>query len=176
MNDLRNRLREITENRMPDTHPGLIEGLRPEYLHSIEALPSPVPIERYTCAMYAFNLVEDEEYKSIVLASPEPVYASTRFVQRLIDRGNLERLAEPQVGALVAYRLDRTVTHIGRMISPDRAESKWGIGHLYRHSLLEVPSNYGDEWEFYGAVDADSALDELADFAREHGVRFAGDA
>jgi hypothetical protein len=97
--------------------------------------------------MYAFDLVEDEEYKSIVLASSGPVYASTGFVQRLIDHDTLEQLDQPLAGALVVYRFSGAVTHIGRMISCDRIESKWGIGHLYRHALLEVPSQYGDELE-----------------------------
>ncbi len=125
--------------------------------------------------MYAFDLVENEEYKGIVLAARGPVYASTGFVQRLIDHGTLERLAEPQTGALVVYRLNRDVTHIGRMLSRERVESKWGIGHLYRHALLEVPSQYGDDCEFFAAIDAEAALDELADFAREHGARSQGD-
>ena len=175
MTDLRTRLRDVTENGMPESHPRLIEQLRAMYAHTIEVVPSPAPIDRYTCAMYAFDLVEDEEYRNIVLAARGPVYASTGFVQRLIDHGTLEPLDQPLAGALVIYRLNGAVTHIGRMISRDRIESKWGIGHLYRHALLEVPSQYGDELEFYAAIDADAALDELADFAREHGVRFEGD-
>ena len=175
MNDLRERLREVTLNGMPDTHPDLIEQLRHVFAHSIEIVPSPTPINRYTCAMYAFDLVEDEEYKTIVLASPAPVYASTGFVQRLIDHGTLRRLDEPQADHLVVYRLDHAVTHIGRTLTRERVESKWGIGHLYRHALFEVPSQYGDECEFYATIDANVALDELATFARDHGVQFEGD-
>jgi hypothetical protein len=176
MNELRERLREITENGKPDTHPGLIDRLRRVSPHSIEIVKSNAPIERYTCAMYAFDLVENDEYASIVLASPKPVYASTEFVQRLIDRGMLEPLTRPQNDSLVVYRWKGSVTHIGRMLSAERALSKWGIGHLYRHALLEVPSQYGDETEFYRPIDADTTLDAMADFAREHGVRFVGDS
>ena len=176
MSDLRSRLTEITSNGLPNSHPRLIDQLQLDHVHGIEFVSFPVAIERYTCAMHAFDLVEDEEYAGLVLASPAPVYASTGFVQRLIDRGVLERLAQPQSSALVVYRLGRTVKHIGRTLSPERCESKWGIGHLYRHGLLEVPSDYGDCLEFYRAIDRDSALDELVIFAREHGVQFVGDA
>jgi hypothetical protein len=175
MNELRERLRDITENGRPDSHPPLIDELRRIHPHSIEIIEPAAPIERYTCAMYALDLVENDEYAGIVLASPKPIYASTAFVQRLIDRGTLVPLTQPKSDALVVYRLRGSVTHIGRMLSATRVESKWGIGHLYRHALLEVPMQYGDETEFYRAIDTDCALDALADFAREHGVRFVGD-
>jgi hypothetical protein len=175
VNELRERLRDITENGRPDTHPRLIDALRRAHPHSIEIVESDAPIGRYTCAMYAFDLLENDEYAGIVLASPKPVYASTGFVQRLIDHETLEPLTRPQVDSLVVYRSQGSVTHIGRMLSARRVESKWGIGHLYRHALLEVPMQYGDETEFYRAIDTDCALDALADFAREHGVRFVGD-
>jgi hypothetical protein len=126
--------------------------------------------------MYAFGFEEDKEYEAIVLASPAPVYASTGFVQRLIDRGTLRKLDVPESEALVVYRLNGALTHIGKMLSLERIESKWGIGHLYRHALLEVPAQYGDEMEFFDAIDVDTALDELSIFAREFGVRFKDDA
>lgn len=175
MNELREHLRDITENGRPDTHRRLIEELRLFNSHGIQIVESGAPIERYTCAMYAFDLVENDEYAGIVLASPKPIYASTGFVQRLIDRRILEPFTSPRSDSLVVYRSQGSVTHIGRMITAERVESKWGIGHLYRHALFEVPTQYGEELEFYGAIDADTALDGLADFASEHGVRFVGD-
>jgi hypothetical protein len=175
MNELREHLRDITENGRPDTHPRLIEELRRLNPHGIQIVESGAPIERYTCAMYAFDLVENDKYTSIVLASPKPVYTSTGFVQRLIDRRTLEPLTSPRSDSLVVFRSRGSVTHIGRMITAERVESKWGIGHLYRHALLEVPTQYGEELEFYGVIDANTVLDGLADFAREHGVRFVGD-
>ncbi len=172
MNSLRARLREITENGAPNGHAQLIEQLRQAYVHSIEVVASPAPISRYTCAVHALDLVEDEEYESIVMASPRHVFASPGFVQRLIDRHALEQIGQPQAGRLVVYRSAGAVIHIGKMLSPERVESKWGIGHLYRHGLLEVPLHYGDEIEFFNGVDLDTVLDELVDFARESGVQF----
>ena len=88
----------------------------------------------------------------------------------------MRKLDVPESEALVVYRLNGALTHIGKMLSLERIESKWGIGHLYRHALLEVPAQYGDEMEFFDAIDVDTALDELSIFAREFGVRFKDDA
>jgi hypothetical protein len=169
---LRTALREITQNGRPDSHPRLIAELTSLHKHDIEVVASPTPIDRYTCAVHAFDLVDDQEYEAIVLASPDHVYASPSFVQRLIDRGRLERIAEGMVGGLIIYRADGTIQHIGRLISPERVESKWGVGHLYRHGLLAVPLQYGSEIEFAAAIRSDAVLDELVEFARENGVEF----
>jgi hypothetical protein len=174
MNALRTRLREITENGAPDTHPQLIDELRQTHPHSIEVVESPAPISRYTCVVHSLDLVEDEEYETIVLASPKHVFASPGFLQRLIDCEVLNHIGQPQPGSLVVYRAEGAATHVGKMLSPDRVESKWGIGHLYRHALLEVPSH--DELQFFNAIDADTVLDELVEFAKENGVEFEGDA
>jgi hypothetical protein len=176
MLDLRTLLREITENGRPDSHPALIEELRKTFPHGIQVLPSHTPIHRYTCAMYALDLVENPEYIAIVMASPDHVFASTAFVQRLLDRGVLERAKQRKKGCLVVYRDNRIVKHIGKLVSRDRVISKWGIGHLYEHGLNEAPSQYGNGIEFFSAIDADTALDELVTFAKENGVRFEDDS
>lgn len=66
------------------------------------------------------------------------------------------------------------MTHIGKMLSPERVESKWGVGHLYRYGLQEIPLQYGDEVEFFSGIGLDSAFHELLEFAKENGVRFEG--
>ena len=55
-------------------------------------------------------------------------------------------------------------------------ESKWGVGGLYHHGLLEVPENYGSELRFFSSVDREFTLDRYVEYAREHGVQFEGDA
>lgn len=110
------------------------------------------------------------------MASPGNVFASTVFVQRLIDRGTIERLRRAQADALVVYRSNGVVTHIGQAAFSDRVQHKWGVGHIYRHDLFEVPLQYGDDLEFYGAISRDLVLEELAEFAGAHGVRFVGDS
>jgi len=175
LKDLRTLVWEITENGAPDTHPKLIEELKEEYAHTIEIVVPPAPIHRFTCAVHAFGLIGNQDYEGIVMAAPKHVFAGTGFVQRLIDSGTLEPLTKPQNGDLVVYRSAGDIKHIGRMLSPDRVESKWGIGHLYRHALLEVPANYGDAFELFKGVDVNTVLDAFVEFARENGVKFEGD-
>lgn len=172
---LRQRLDEITENGNPESHPDLIAQLRQYVPHAIEVVPSPAPISRYTCVVHALNLVENKEYEEIVLASPKHVFASPAFVDRLISRQVLAPAPCKCSGSLVLYRQGGRLKHIGKMVLADNVESKWGVGHLYRHPMLEVPAKYGCETEFVDAIDADVAIDELVVWARENGVRFEGD-
>ena len=60
---------------------------------------------------------------------------------------------QPQVGDLAIYLVeiggDREQTHIGRIKSPGRVLSKWGYGHVYEHTLDEVPVEYGEHVRFF---------------------------
>lgn len=176
MSALRRRLHEITDNGAPQTHQDLIEGLRCELPHSIQVVQATVPNDRYTCVMHALDIVEDAEYIAIVAAAPRDIFASPRFVERLISQGHLHELAAPADGALVVYCDQGSVKHIGRLLTAMRVESKWGVGCLYRHGLLEVPENYGSELRFFSSVDREFTLDRYVEYAREHGVQFEGDA
>ncbi len=173
MNALRLRLREITENAPADDHPRLIEDLRRVHARTIELVVARARIERYTCAVHALDLIENREYEKIVWAAQgDVVFASTGFVQRLIDRELLVKADLPGPGRLVVYRDGDLVTHIGKTLSPERVESKWGIGQRWRHGLWEVPSQYGCDVEFFDAIDTDTVLDEMVEFAKENGVSF----
>lgn len=176
MCDLRHQLHQITDNGAPETHPQLIQELGREFPHSIDVAQGSAPNDRYTCAMHAFDLVEDPEYIAITKAAPRDLFASPRFVERLIALGHLAELARPQPDALVVYLDGGAVKHIGRLLSETRVESKWGVGHLYYHGLFEVPSSYGSELRFFEPVDREFVLDRYVEYARENGVRFEDDA
>jgi hypothetical protein len=60
------------------------------------------------------------------------------------------------------------VTHIGIVNGSGRARSKWGIGQLYEHALMEVPIQYGDDVESIGR---DSVLNHFVDYAWTMGFR-----
>jgi hypothetical protein len=126
--------------------------------------------------MHSLDLIEDPEYIAIAEAAPRDIFASPRFVQRLIENGHLVEIPNAQSGALVIYFDNGIVKHIGRLVGEVRVESKWGVGHLYRHGLFEVPSTYGSHVGFFRAIDREFALDQYVEYAREHGVRFEGDA
>ncbi len=176
MSELRVRLFEITENRQPHTHRNLIERLAEEFPHTIRVIEGQAPIERYTCAMHAFGLIENDEYIRIVQAAPPYIFASPSFIQRLVLKSRLTELPNPQPGALIVYSEFGCAKHAGKMLAADHVESKWGVGHLYHHGVLEVSGNYGSELRSFEAIDTDFALDEFAEYAREHGVRLEGDA
>lgn len=172
MDKLRIRFQEITDNGDTDSHKNLIQELRHEFNHTIETIDSHTPISRYTCAMHAFDLIENQEYIQIIHAAPSYVYASPSFIQRLISLNKLIRLPEVQVGALAVYFDNGCVKHIGKLIKTDRVESKWGIGDLYHHAVKEVPASYGTQVQYYEKFDTESALDEFVEYAKEHGVEF----
>jgi hypothetical protein len=176
MSDLRDRLQEITDNGEPQTHRELLRELGRELPHTIEIVKGPAQDSRYTCAMHAFDLIEDAEYIAIVMAAPRDVFASPRFVERLIAQGHLVESGGPRQGGLVVYFSNGKVEHIGRLLGEARVESKWGIGHLYHHGLLEVPTKYGSVTRFFEAINRDLALDQYVEYAKENGVRFRGDA
>ena len=176
MHELRRRLHEITNNGAPETHQDLIEDLCREIPHSIEVVQAAAPNHRYTCVMHALDIVENGEYIAIANAAPREIFASPRFVELLIVNGDLHELTGPSEGALVVYCDQGSVKHIGRLLAATRVESKWGVGFLYRHELLEVPENYGSDLRFFTSVDREFALDRYVEYAREHGVRFEGDA
>lgn len=176
MRELRRRLYEITENGAPATHRHLIESLRRELPHSIEVVQTEAPNYRYTCVMHALDVIENIEYIAIANAAPRDVFASPSFVERLIAQDYLHELGTPEKGALVVYCYQGSVKHIGRLLTATRVESKWGLGFLYRHELLEVPENYGSDLRFFSPVDREFTLDRYVEYAREHGVQFEGDA
>src|SRR5437773_11416307 len=120
--------------------------------------------------MHALSLIEDDEYIAIARAAPRDVFASPRFVERLIDQGHLAELDAPQPGSLVVYFDQGRVKHIGRLLSATRVESKWGEGHLCHHRVFEVPISYGSVARFFEPIDRDYALDRDVEYARENGV------
>lgn len=167
---MRTRLLEITENGAPSSHGRLIEALRKETGHSIRVLTAPGDNLRFNCVMYAFGIETDQEYVRLVRACPLRVHADTAFVQFLIEDRTIVEQVDPQDGLLAVYFDDNGVRHIGRLSSESRVVSKWGMGHLYEHSPLEVPQNYGNVVRSFSAVDRSTVLDRFVVFARVNGV------
>lgn len=112
--------------------------------------------------MYALNI--DPVQSSI----PFVCYATTQYVRSLIDQGHIDDIGEnPPEGSLAIFFEEDTVTHIGIVHSPGRIFSKWGIGNLYEHTLLQIPSSYGNEVRYFSTIDPDKAFELLERF---HGV------
>lgn len=131
----------------------MLETLRKEIPHSIEMLSGPNDNLRYNCVMYALGIEENQEYIELVYACPEDIHGDTSFVQFLIQNGDLDERKHPELGLLAVYFDEGVVRHIGRLISESRVVSKWGIGQLYEHDILNVPRSYGGIVRYFTATE-----------------------
>lgn len=140
-----------------DTHAARLTEIAQVVPHTISALPSAEPLEKYNCVMHAPGLIgRMDQY-------PHPLLvAKTAFVSYLVDEAL--QPCEPGSGALVTWSAAGKLTHVGKLVSPDRAESKWGNGILCAHGLEETPFRYGDVSGFYCSIRPDVVLHHLERF------------
>jgi hypothetical protein len=166
--ELRRLLNEMTHDLNVKSHRGLLTAISTKISNTVRILPSPAdePLENFNCVMYALGLVGALEHPCSPLGR---FYAGTAFISSLISDGKL-RPCEPDTGALVTWSSLEDLKHVGVLLAPDRAVSKWGIGYLYEHALLELPTTFGNQLAFYGALDADAALEHLHQFLVATGV------
>lgn len=169
---LRNRLQEMTEVTDVSQHPAILTRLTRDVLNSIRILESEHPIDRYTCVMYAFAFTEKPEYTEIASFGLGRISAGPTFIHWLLAGNYLAELPQRNASDLVLYFSNGHFKHVGVVGDRARTTSKWGIGHLYEHEALEVPSSYGDELRFYRALSYDDAYSCFVEFAKEHGMQF----
>lgn len=168
---LRILLEEMTRDcRVPiDTYPATLATIRRKTAHTIRVLSAPLdePLTEFNCVMHALGLVgriEDPSGKGF-----NRWYADLGFLQSLIDRGILKPCA-PTPGAVVTWSSAGRLRHVGVLVTRRRAASKWGIGYLYEHALLQVPTNYGDDLAFYSPLEPEDALNRLKAYYAVTGV------
>lgn len=102
---------------------------------------------------------------------PRSVHPNTHFLKFLKDRTILLPVDRLSAGLVVTYSNAKGIRHVARAISKSMAESKWGLGHLYRHALMEVPSSYGSKLSYFTSPDAAAVVGEFVQFARCQGAR-----
>lgn len=168
--DLRRQLDAITQSP-PEQHPDLIAALRPRYSHTIELAdvlaPSGTAISKFTCFMYAFDLVTSVIVGKI--ASESVTCPGSNFVAYLADQ-HLTELPQSDTsdGDVVIYSNSGGIEHAGTLTARRRIVSKWGdLGHLWEHAIEEVPSSYGDEIRFYRAPGPGVAEEAFEAYARQ---------
>jgi hypothetical protein len=158
-------LRELLDETVSDlekhpleTHSERLREIASITPHSIVVLDSTEPIGRFNCVMHALGLVgRMAEY-------PHPLWvAKTAFVSYLIGKEVLKG-CEAQPGALVAWSTSEGLKHLGRLVEPYRAESKWGLGILCQHALKELPIRYGDRSGFYTPPTPETVLEHLEEW------------
>jgi hypothetical protein len=169
---LRRKLENITKNNSVDQQPRLIEALRKEIPHTIQIAVSELPIEKYTCIPYAFDLSNNPDYSEISKLGMGRVFASMDFVGYLLNKKSLAEKCQNGVTTndIVLYFAQDNVMHAGKVVNIDRLISKWGIGNLYEHDLYEVPESYGNEVRFFRMLDKHKALELFLDYAEYQGI------
>jgi len=166
---LRALLDKLTDNDVTKlaSFPAGLAAISAEAPHSIRILsaPSSDPNTEPNCVMYALGLIGKLEDPCTPLGR---YYADMRFLRSLIDSGVLHPCS-PTSGCLASWSSPGGLKHIGKLVTAYRAASKWGIGYVCEHALLEVPANYGDHISYYAPLKPDDALEHLARF--HHWVR-----
>lgn len=122
----------------------------PKELKVLEA--PPLKDDNYNCFIYVLNLQKDQQFlgeKNFKFQNLEKLF------QSLIERGELKRLEEPEVGSLVVYRThDNHISHVGLTEENGKVISKWSWGPLLEHDVFDVPDHYGDIIEFYTGLES----------------------
>lgn len=167
---LRERLHRIAYDYDPIYHLKLIEALRAEHPHSVRPMTDRSSNLRFNCVMYALDAHEDQLLINLVLRCPYEVHPSTAFAQFLIDKGHLVECSAADGTTLVVYLKDDKIKHVGRLVAGNRVVSKWGVGHLYEHDFMEVPSSYGDTIRFFRRHGEKPIADLFRAFAEANGV------
>jgi len=169
---LRELLQQITHDEVVATHAPRIEEARTQFGHTIAVLSADQEYLAYNCVMHALGIEFDPVYLGLRAHCPENVHASTDFLQFLCDEGDLVELEDCVPGCLVVYSHEGQFRHIGRAVEDGRVRSKWGIGHLYEHELLEVPGSYGTDIRFLEPIDRETVLSAFYEYAQTNGVEF----
>jgi hypothetical protein len=156
--DLRNALHDMTHDGSAiSTYPGKLQAIAEMFPHTICALPSHTnaQLDDFNCVMHAFGLIGRFECPCDHMGR---FHADTIFVRHLVDCGSLNPCGEV-VGGLVVWSKHSVIRHVGVIAGDDRAISKWGIGYIFEHGLLEVPQDFGSELTFYSSLSSDNAWD-----------------
>ena len=110
----------------------------------LEILENPLPEnQNFNCFLYVLGL-----HKDIEILSETNGFIYDSFVKHLLDIGELQKTNSPANGDCVVYRdledYPDSLTHAG-VLSNGKVISKWAWGPLIKHSLWDVPAEYGDE-------------------------------
>ena len=174
--DFRQTLTDITQQDLAD-HECLIRELGESHPHTIvlrKALPSlERSPEQYTCYMHAFDMIGDPTVQEIMRwlnprTIKHDVKPDGKFTCHLIEHNILSSIDYCDDGGVIIYFLAAIPRHAGRM-NAGRVISKWGLGHLWEHSIYEVPSIFGDETRFFKDLTRQEAVSGFKAYAKRLG-------
>jgi len=155
-----------------------IANLALKYPHTIslvrEAVSSRPETFQFNCYQHAFDLVNVESVTR-VMKDWGSVYPGRDFVQFLVE-SRLQEISVEKVntGDHVVYAAGRQIEHAGRVVD-DGIESKWGLMHLWRHGVYEVPWHYGSTVRFFRRLPQEDLIRAFLEYAAIRGVATKAD-
>lgn len=169
--ELRQRLQQVTDRDDISKHLELVESLKPKYKHSLLRVDFDAEVDRYTCAVYAFDLVDDPTYIEIATYGLGKTFAGREFVEYILDNSVLTKLgdSDQRSGHLAIYFDNGEFRHVGKVQNRNRIISKWGTGLLWEHDTWEVPVSYGNEVYFYAVPSTCTGPDLFCAYAATQG-------
>ncbi|HEX4271654.1 MAG TPA: hypothetical protein VHZ32_09710 [Rhizomicrobium sp.] len=152
--NLRDALAAIVGNPRLDRHEGRILALKNQFPHTIECTPISQKSHSYNAVMHALDIRASDftEPRSAHLQCP------LDLVDFMIQGGFLAEAMPKPNGVIVYTEGETNARHVGRLVSRERVDSKWGSGNLYLHGLFEVPAIYGPVVSFFAPISREKAL------------------
>jgi len=143
--ELKEQIQEMA--KLAITHPHTVT------LHEENVPGSP----RFNCYQYSFRIADVRVSDGAFEVFPGRDFAQILTEYHLEEIG----LEDAKDGDHILYSRDQ-IEHAGRVNSA-AILSKWGTGHVWRHGVYEVPTNYGDTIRFYGHFPRQSVIQVLQD-------------
>jgi hypothetical protein len=145
------------------------DSLREQFGHSIaicQAVEDAVPSDgQFNCFMHALEMSVPPPLVLKILKRFDTVYPGAEFVAVLVQQRLLVELAELEDDAILIYFRDSWPKHAGKA-KGRMVISKWGLGHLWRHRLFELPASYGPEVRVFQRVDEATAANWFIQYAK----------
>lgn len=170
--ELRNALSDITTNytgKRAGDQVRLIEDLRQQYQHSIslvgEAVPGQPETFRYNCIQHVLGLINPPAEIIKIANDYAAIFPSPEFMQYLIEHMLVE-LAQRKDGCVIVYSDGQGIKHAGKS-EGELVVSKWGLCHLWRHRIYEVPITYGSDVRFFESIAREESVQWFLKYASE---------
>lgn len=173
--ELRRRLQQITDTYIDDRgHEQivLIQVLALEYPHQIsliqEAISGHPETGGFTCFQYAFDLVVlPFSVRCITRNFDKKIFINSEYVAWLLTH-ELTPVTNDATrdGDVILYQRENNIAHAG-ILRDDLVNSKWGLGHLWSHDILEVPETFGNPAGFFRPISRAAAVEAFIAFAKD---------
>lgn len=163
MANLRQKLDELTQCHNLERQLIVMDDLRKEFNHHIKLLKriNGDSETKYNCFMYALNVSQARKIRNALQLNEDASFG-TKFIHGLINN----RILSPnKSGTVIIYFKHNKPIHAGKFShTTKRVKSKWGIGHLWKHDIFEVPYLYGNLFKFYDPVDPQIIIKEFQEY------------